>query len=64
MKVRDEDMKVRDEVCGMELAADQVVATTQFEGRTYYFCAERCKKLFQGRPHWYVPVGRNSSESE
>lgn len=49
-------MNVRDEVCGMEFPAEQAVAKTKYGGKVYYFCAERCKRLFQENPHWFVPT--------
>lgn len=49
-------MKVRDEVCGMEIEAEQAAATVWFGGKVYYFCAERCKRLFKEHPGRYVPV--------
>jgi len=48
--------QVHDEVCGMSFLASQAVATCEFEGKIYYFCANRCKKLFLEHPHWYVPI--------
>jgi len=57
-------MMVRDEVCGMEFAAEEAAATMRFEGKVYYFCAERCKKLFQEHPERYVPTGPASRGGE
>lgn len=48
-------MRVRDEVCGMELEAEQAKATVRLRGTLYYFCAERCKRLFEEHPERYVP---------
>jgi P-type Cu+ transporter len=49
-------MTVRDEVCGMEFPVERAAASVQFGGRTYHFCAERCRRLFLAHPHWYVKV--------
>jgi len=47
---------VRDEVCGMRFSAAQAAATTSVEGKTYYFCSQRCRERFLEHPGWYVPV--------
>lgn len=49
-------MMVRDEVCGMEFEAEEAAATLRFGGKIFYFCAERCKRLFKEHPSRYVPV--------
>ncbi len=49
-------MKVHDEVCGMTISAEDAAATTDFQGKTYYFCTERCKTKFEEHPGWYVTV--------
>lgn len=48
------DAEVRDEVCGMSFPARQAVATKRYRGRTYYFCAVRCRDLFKAAPGRYV----------
>ncbi len=49
-------MMVRDEVCGMEIDTDEAAGRLVFDGKTRYFCSERCKRLFAEHPGWYVPV--------
>lgn len=49
-------MEVRDEVCGMAFPAEHAAVRLEFEGKIYFFCAERCRALFRKNPHWYVPV--------
>lgn len=49
-------MRVRDEVCGMEFEAEKAVATRRVGGKTLLFCSERCRRLFEEHPGWYVPV--------
>ena len=51
-----EESLVRDEVCGMRLSHTAALVRTEFQGRTYYFCAERCRSRFLEHPAWYVPV--------
>lgn len=53
---RGNPMKVRDEVCGMELEAADASVTMRLDGKVYYFCGERCKRLFKAHPDWYVPI--------
>jgi membrane fusion protein, copper/silver efflux system len=46
---------VKDPVCGMDV--DPKASGTlksQWEGRTYFFCSEKCKKDFEANPRKYV----------
>jgi RND family efflux transporter MFP subunit len=46
-----------DPVCGMEVDAKSAAAagrTSSHEGRTYYFCADECKKRFDASPAKHV----------
>lgn len=47
-------MQVKDPVCGMTFDASEAVATVEFEGTTYYFCAQGCKEAFEDDPERYV----------
>lgn len=53
---RIDELPVRDEVCGMRFPAGQAAATTEFQGKTYWFCSQRCRERFLEHPAWYVPV--------
>lgn len=44
----------KDPVCGMELTADTVEATSEYEGRTYYFCSSDCQETFEQEPARYA----------
>lgn len=44
---------VRDPVCGMSVSPESAAATTTFEGETYYFCCEGCRKAFEKDPERY-----------
>lgn len=48
--------KVKDPVCGMTIDKDEAVATTQYKGQIFYFCALGCKKQFEKEPEKYVKV--------
>lgn len=44
----------KDPVCGMEVDETKAAAITVYEGTTYYFCAQACKKAFDKSPEKYV----------
>ena len=47
----------QDPVCGMSVDEKKAAAagrTSQYQGRTYYFCADECKKAFDGSPAAYA----------
>jgi len=43
-----------DPVCKMQVDEEKAVATSVYEGKTYYFCCEACKKTFEKLPEKYV----------
>ena len=45
---------VKDPVCGMEINPETAAASSEYEGVTYYFCAEACKTEFDAEPSKYV----------
>jgi Cu+-exporting ATPase len=49
----DEHME-RDVVCGMQVDPAKAAATSQYNGKTYYFCAKVCKTKFDANPSQYV----------
>jgi len=44
----------RDPVCGMSIAEKDAVGTAEFQGVTYYFCAEGCRRKFVVSPGEFV----------
>lgn len=42
-----------DPVCGMTVDKGTAL-TSQFEGKSYWFCAEACKNAFEKEPHRYA----------
>jgi Cu+-exporting ATPase len=42
--------KAVDPVCGMEVDTEAPPATSEYQGATYYFCSEGCKKDFDAAP--------------
>ncbi len=44
----------RDPVCGMEVNEKTAQWKSEYKGKTYYFCAERCKQVFDKKPDSFV----------
>ena len=43
-----------DPVCKMEVEEDKAAATSEYNGKTYYFCAKGCKIVFDNDPEKYL----------
>jgi YHS domain-containing protein len=43
-----------DPVCGMEVDPNNAAGESQYQGKTYYFCAPGCKREFDRDPEKYV----------
>jgi Cu+-exporting ATPase len=41
-------------VCGMEVEAGKAAGTTQYQGKTYYFCSKQCKTRFDANAAQYA----------
>ena len=46
--------KVKDLVCGMMIDPQTAVATSEYKGETYHFCAKGCKVAFDKDPDKYI----------
>lgn len=46
--------KVTDPVCGMQVDPETAAASSEYEGRTYYFCSQGCKQKFDQNPQEYT----------
>jgi len=44
----------KDIVCGMEVDPKTAPAKTEYDGKTYYFCARGCKVAFEKDPAKYL----------
>jgi RNA polymerase sigma-70 factor (ECF subfamily) len=44
----------RDVVCGMNVDPAKAAATSEYNGKTYYFCAKACKTKFDADPQRYA----------
>ncbi len=45
---------VKDPVCGMEIDPKTAAGISAYQGKTYYFCSNGCKKAFDKEAHKYV----------
>ena len=43
-----------DPVCKMDVNEATAKFTSEYKGKTYYFCAPGCKKLFERDPEAYL----------
>lgn len=46
--------KTKDPVCGMTIDKASAKGKSEYEGKTYYFCSDGCKKKFDADPRKYV----------
>ncbi len=46
-----------DPVCKMEVDEKTAPAKSEYQGKTYYFCAPGCKKAFDENPAQYLEGG-------
>ncbi len=44
----------KDPVCGMQVDEKKVAATSNYKGKTYYFCSAACKATFEKNPEKFV----------
>lgn len=43
-----------DPVCNMTIEQDEAAASTEYEGKTFYFCSVACKNDFEADPQAYL----------
>lgn len=53
----------RDPVCGMEVDKEKAAATSEYKGKTYYFCAKGCKVAFGKDPEKYAKAEGEAKHS-
>jgi len=46
--------RVTDPVCGMQIDPEKAAGKAEYQGQTYYFCSEGCKKSFDAEPAKYA----------
>jgi Cu+-exporting ATPase len=44
----------RDPVCGMDVDPATAQYRSDYQGRTYYFCAAECRREFDEQPERYI----------
>jgi YHS domain-containing protein len=44
----------KDPVCGMNVDESKAAATSVYNGKKYYFCAQGCKTRFDKEPEKYA----------
>ena len=44
----------KDIVCGMQVAPATAAGSSQYAGKTYYFCSTACKAKFDANPRQFV----------
>ncbi len=45
---------VKDPVCGMEFDSSQAEAQTSYQGQSYFFCSQDCRRTFEENPREFV----------
>lgn len=43
-----------DPVCNMQVDETDAEFTTEYDGKTYYFCSKSCQEAFESDPEEYV----------
>lgn len=43
-----------DPVCGMQLSRNTAAEELEYDGKTYYFCADICHEAFKADPEQYI----------
>jgi YHS domain-containing protein len=49
-----EVIELRDPVCGMKMKKNSTTLVSDHFGRTFHFCSEQCRKLFDINPNKYI----------
>ena len=44
----------KDPVCGMQVDPNKAAGTSEYQGKTYYFCNPGCKRKFETNPEQYA----------
>ncbi len=53
--------KVKDPVCGMEFDSSQAEAQTTYQGQSYFFCSQDCRRTFEENPKEFVNSSSGSN---
>ncbi|MFI5304701.1 MAG: YHS domain-containing protein [Nitrospiria bacterium] len=52
--LKGDDQMVKDPVCGMQVDEKKVTGTSNYKGKTYYFCSVSCKEKFETKPENFI----------
>jgi Cu+-exporting ATPase len=44
----------RDVVCGMQVDPSKAAGSSEYKGKTYYFCSKGCQAKFDANPGQFV----------
>ncbi len=47
----------KDPICGMDVDEAKAAGSSTYQGKTYYFCSEGCKKSFDENPEKHADSG-------
>jgi Cu+-exporting ATPase len=61
-KTKEETGRVKDPVCGMTVDPHTAMHRAEHAGRTYYFCADRCRTKFMADPARYLGPSQAHAE--
>ena len=61
-KAKEETGRVKDPVCGMTVDPHTAKHRAEHAGRTYYFCADRCRTKFVADPARYLGPAQAHAE--
>ncbi len=53
-KTKTNGQLAKDLVCGMDIDPQEAAGQSDYQGKTYYFCAPGCKRRFDSNPQEYV----------
>jgi len=62
MTVNNNKHQFIDPVCQMEVTKDSKVPPFTFHSKTYYFCADSCRKAFMADPEKYLKSNPTKSK--
>lgn len=57
------DEPVRDYVCGMTKPKSEMKAVSIYQGKTYHFCSEDDKNMFDAYPDRWIPSNEKVKEN-
>jgi YHS domain-containing protein len=57
-------MNAKDPVCGMDIEPEDAAGESEFQGNTYYFCSNECKRKFDEKPLSYAKQTQKAAGSK